>query len=236
MAIDLGDPLPIEAIEVHDAAGQLANAGAMTLTVTLPDGSTATPGFTNPSPGRYSPGVYIPVQSGPIFARWHGTGLNEAADEQAFYVRSLLSALPWVPALRAVAALVPNRTLDQTQSDPLVGGVFTANTVPTEDQAAELLDQAVAEVAGTLGAVDPSLYDMARSCATMRAAGRVELAYPTGDGTAAGREWLSQAERCLDRLGKANAAVAGTGTAGAAALLPQWSFPDPVSWGDRLLS
>jgi len=85
--IDTGDPLPIQTVEVKDAAGALANAGAMTLTVTLPDGTTATPGFTNPSTGRYVPGTYITVQAGRHVARWVGTGVNSSTYVEAFDVR-----------------------------------------------------------------------------------------------------------------------------------------------------
>jgi hypothetical protein len=85
--IDLGDPLPIETIEVTDAAGALANAGAMTLAVTLPDGSTASPGFTNPSTGRYVPNAYVTVQAGRHVARWVGSGLNASTYTEAFDVR-----------------------------------------------------------------------------------------------------------------------------------------------------
>jgi hypothetical protein len=84
--IDLGDPLPIQTVEVRDSAGVLANAGVMTLAVTLPDGTPATPGFTNAVTGRYVPGVYVTVQPGRHVVRWVGTGVNSCAYTEEFNV------------------------------------------------------------------------------------------------------------------------------------------------------
>jgi hypothetical protein len=63
----------------------------MTLTVTLPDGTTASPGFTNPTTGRYVPGVYVPATAGHYVVRWLGTGLNSAAYTETFDVTDVVS-------------------------------------------------------------------------------------------------------------------------------------------------
>jgi hypothetical protein len=230
MTYDVGDRAE-PTYELRDPAGQLVDA-TVSLAVTPPAAAEydASGTVVHDGLGRYHGSVDLDT---PGMWRWEFSAAGAAveATQGALYVRSPLSALPWVPALSQVAALVPNRTLDQS-GGTLIGGAFTANTVPTVDQAAELLDQSAAEVAGSVGAVDPSLHDMARSCAAMRTAGKVELAYPTDGGAAAGQTWAAQADRCLDRLVRANAAVGGSGPAGTAVLLPQWSFPDPVAWGD----
>jgi hypothetical protein len=78
-------------MEVRDKpvedGGVLANAGAMTLTVTLWDGTVVIPGFTNPSAGLYVPGTYVTVQPGRHTVRWVGTGVNSATYTEAFDVR-----------------------------------------------------------------------------------------------------------------------------------------------------
>ena len=81
---DLGDPVALS-VTVRDAAGALANAGAMTLTVTLPDGTTATPTISNPSTGTYT-ATYVPAVVGRFVARWVSTGANAAAYSEDFTV------------------------------------------------------------------------------------------------------------------------------------------------------
>lgn len=68
--IDVGDTIPFAA-DVRDADGVLANAVTVTLTLTLPDGTTATPTVTNPpsSTGHYGYD-YPTVQAGSHDARW----------------------------------------------------------------------------------------------------------------------------------------------------------------------
>jgi hypothetical protein len=76
--IDLGDPLPDLSVTVRDAAGALANAGAVTLVVTLPDGTTSSPTVTNASTGTYT-ASYTPTQRGRHTAVWVATGANASA-------------------------------------------------------------------------------------------------------------------------------------------------------------
>lgn len=82
---DLGDLIPL-AVEIRDANGALANAGAMTLTISLPDGTSITPAFTNPSVGRYEY-YYVPTMPGRYVARWVATGLNSSAYVEVFDIR-----------------------------------------------------------------------------------------------------------------------------------------------------
>lgn len=92
-AIDLGDPLPNFGTTVYDAAGVLANAGAMALTLTYPDGvgglvtrtSPADLTITNPSAGRYT-SAWIAVALGEHRARWVATGANASAREVVWQV------------------------------------------------------------------------------------------------------------------------------------------------------
>lgn len=83
---DLGDPVPLS-VEVRDTAGALANAGSVALTVTQPDGTSAT--ITNPV-APASTGIYTysftPTQAGRHGVRWVATGLNASAFTDAFDV------------------------------------------------------------------------------------------------------------------------------------------------------
>ena len=62
---DLGDVVSLS-VNVVDSAGAAANATAVVCTVTLPDGTTATPDVTNSATGTYTiaytPTVVFPVQ------------------------------------------------------------------------------------------------------------------------------------------------------------------------------
>ncbi len=81
---DLGDVVAL-AVEVRDTAGDLADATAITLTITLPDGTTATPVTANPSTGRYT-ASYTPTVAGRFSVRWVASGTNASAYTDAFTV------------------------------------------------------------------------------------------------------------------------------------------------------
>lgn len=82
---DLGDVVPLT-IETRDAAGVLANAGVVTLTLTLPDQTAVTPSVINPSTGRYQVD-YPTTQVGRHNVRWLATGLHASAYVDSFDVR-----------------------------------------------------------------------------------------------------------------------------------------------------
>ncbi len=81
---DLGDPVPLS-VNVKDAVGALANATAVVLTITLPDGTTATPAVTNSATGVYI-ATYTPTLPGRHGVRWVATGTNASAFTDAFDV------------------------------------------------------------------------------------------------------------------------------------------------------
>lgn len=85
MAIDVGDPVSLT-VEIRDAAGALADAGAVALTIELPDGTSASPAVSHPSTGRYQVD-YPAVQAGRHLVRWVATGINASAYSEAFDVR-----------------------------------------------------------------------------------------------------------------------------------------------------
>ncbi|MEV4180186.1 hypothetical protein AB0J28_01905 [Streptosporangium canum] len=85
MSFDLGDVVPLS-ITIRDAAGQEANAGQVTLTLTLPDGTTTILGPITPtSTGVYNYD-YATTQAGRHQARWVATGANASAYTDAFDV------------------------------------------------------------------------------------------------------------------------------------------------------
>lgn len=85
MAFDLGDPVPL-GITVTNAANVPEDAGQVTVTITLPDGTTETTGpIASTSAGQYDY-TYPTVQAGPHRVRWLATGVNASAFRDAFDV------------------------------------------------------------------------------------------------------------------------------------------------------
>ena len=82
--IDLGDLYPLT-VDIADSDGNPANASAVTLTITLPDLTTASPSVSNPSTGRYQVD-YATAQAGRHVARWVATGTNAATHAEVFNV------------------------------------------------------------------------------------------------------------------------------------------------------
>lgn len=87
MSFQLGAVVPLS-VTITDPDGNRADAGSVTLTVTLPDGtSDVTPGIASTSTGVYDHD-YATVQAGIHQVRWVATGSNASAFEDAFSVAS----------------------------------------------------------------------------------------------------------------------------------------------------
>lgn len=85
MSFDLGDVVPLS-ITVTDTAKQLADAGEVRLTITLPDGSAVMAGpIASTTTGVYDHD-FPTVQAGRHQARWVATGANASAYAEAFDV------------------------------------------------------------------------------------------------------------------------------------------------------
>lgn len=86
MPYDLGAVVPL-GTTVRDSAGALANAGAMALTITLPDATTVAASPVAPT----STGLYVydypSTQAGRHTVRWVATGVNAGAYTDSFDVR-----------------------------------------------------------------------------------------------------------------------------------------------------
>jgi len=88
---DLGED-PKLSINITDANGDPADAGAVNITVTLPDGTAVTNGVTPIAPtvvGQYD-FPYTTVQAGRHQVRWVATGANADTHTSVFEVRPLL--------------------------------------------------------------------------------------------------------------------------------------------------
>lgn len=81
---DVGDAVALS-FTVTDSTGAPAAAGTVVLTVTLPDGSTATPAVTNPTLGTYV-AAYATTQSGLHRVSWVATGANARSTSDVFQV------------------------------------------------------------------------------------------------------------------------------------------------------
>lgn len=93
MTRDLGDIVPL-GITVRDVNGALVDAQSITLTITLPDGSTTSPAPAHPSLGTYTYD-YVATQVGRHAVRWvtatPNTTYSDAFDVQPADMGGLIS-------------------------------------------------------------------------------------------------------------------------------------------------
>ena len=81
---------------------------------------------------------------------------------------------PFIPTVADVAALIRARTKDTNGNEV---GTFTADTRPTDAQAQEAIDHALAALHEKVGEVGDLCADVARMAATYGAAAEIELSY-----------------------------------------------------------
>lgn len=85
MSWDLGDKVPLS-IEITDENDVPANAGSVSVTITLPDGTATTVGPVAPTTTGVYDYDYPSVQAGRHLVRWVATGVNAAAFADTFDV------------------------------------------------------------------------------------------------------------------------------------------------------
>lgn len=136
---DLGDPVPLS-VTVKDSSGALANAGAVTLTITLPDGSSASPAVTNSSTGVYT-ATYTPAVAGRFAVRWVATGANACAFSDVFDVRP--SAATGLFSLADARAVL---NITGTTQDEELRDYVDAVTILIEERVGAVLPRTVSEV------------------------------------------------------------------------------------------
>ncbi len=125
MTYDISDSVPI-AWDVKDAAGALVTASTAVLTVTLPDGTTASPAVPVPSVAGQYRVTYIPSVQGRYTWRAVTTVPNTAYGE-TFDVREADS-----PALLSLADAKAQLKITSTTSDEELRGYLDAATAVVE--------------------------------------------------------------------------------------------------------
>ncbi len=141
---------------------------------------------------------------------------------------------PWKPA-----DYVPGRTLVPVDNGGnLAVNSFDDTTRPNGQQVERLTTDACAWVQLATGpVVAESLHEAASAAAAIWVASAIEDSFPDNDASATrAAALLKRAESMLKQLQAANEAITGTDPVDpGAGLLPRWSFPAPVPWGDRYL-
>lgn len=139
MPYDLADTVRLAA-DSKDAAGTLTNAGTVTLTITLPDGTTMSPAVTNPpaQTGQYRYD-YATVQAGRHGVRWVFTTPNNAYTDQ-FDVRE---AAP--PLILSLADAKTHLNISSTTHDEELRGWLEAVTGVIEQFVGPVVRRTVVE-------------------------------------------------------------------------------------------
>ena len=236
---DPSDLVPLRVL-TKDADGALVTTASVTLTTTDPTGAESAPlAMVETEPGTWD---YDPPAGVAGVHVWRAIAAGAVAGEYGGWWVTRARRTPgpeWTPELDAVADWIPARTLASINTPGVEDylGTFTDTTTPTDEQASRHIIAAVAYVRSKVGAViAPDLYDDARAAAACVAAAYVELSYPDRqpDLSTYDRLW-AQAEILVSALADSNTAATGTGNSLEQSLLPVYSYPDPVPWGDDLI-
>ena len=141
---DIGDPVALS-VTTTDSSGNPANPGAITLTVTLPDGTTATPSVTSNPVGTHT-ASYTTTQEGRHGVSWVATGVNLSAYADSFNVdawRGLVSVAEAKDHLNASGITAANE-------EELRFHVLTASQV-VEDLIGPVARRTITEVVTPIG-------------------------------------------------------------------------------------
>lgn len=128
--IDVGDPLPIE-FRVYNSSGVLATPGAITCTLTAPDGTTTTPALTASATGVYAlTTTAMATTVGRWTARGVATGANASSTTLTFNVQP---ATPATIIGLAEARTALNWPSTDTTNDEELRSYLEAATEVVED-------------------------------------------------------------------------------------------------------
>jgi hypothetical protein len=238
--VGLGD-IEVHFLDVEPGDGTTAG----TLTVHPPTGDA----FTVPvTAGTPTDGV-VRLTAGPVTYdqgnRWvlhwkvTGTGASEE-DAEVYVVATPVAGGPtWTPGRSRVANYIPSRTLARNPATYKASGdsyalTFDSTTRPNGVQ----VDRLIADAVAWLGVANlaASLYDKAAACCAIWAAAAVERGWPDGDESLRRAEQLQElAEKMRAEIIAANTAETGENPQNpGSTLLPIYSFPASVPWGDDL--
>lgn len=123
MSFNLGDVVPLS-VTIKDANDDPANAGAVTLTVTLPDGTTNVTGPITPTSTGVYDHDYPTVQAGRHAIQWAATGANASAYTDAFDVEAA-DALNFISLADAKQHVRKTGTADDEQLTGFVSAACT---------------------------------------------------------------------------------------------------------------
>lgn len=244
---DVGDPVTttvtlavapdgttVTAIDVYRPDGTAIAAPAIGAYV----GNTASAVFYATDDGTSGGTTTSGVADGDWVAVWRVTGTGAGVFPKVYNVRSLpgTSLRPtWVPFLSEVADHVGRLTVDEvTPGNEVPLGTFNGLTSPNDAQAQRLTDAAAALISGRLPDLAESVYPLARAVTALRAAASIARSFgrtPEDRDLAEALDARADAE--LLALIEAQGEVAAPGTPDA--LVPQYTFPTPVKWGDDYL-
>lgn len=222
---------------------------AATLTVHKPDGDDLTPVVTPGTPAdgivRLTAAAVTYDAAGRWVLQWTITGAGAGNEDTVVQVIPTPTAggPTWLPGRSRVANYVPQRTLARTPDSITETGdvyelTFDSTTRPTGVQVDRLIADGGAWVASRVTPLAAALNDAASVCTALYAAAAVERGWPHDDNSL---QRANDLEKRLDKmladLIKANSdANGGTDPANPSDhLLPIYSFPAPVSWGDSYL-
>jgi hypothetical protein len=158
-----------------------------------------------------------------------------------------MSLPSWAPTTAVVASRTPNRAVAQTGSPTAPELDFTAQTTPTLNQVAVLLDEGCTWLLGRTGVLDPTLESRATNIVANRVAGLIQLAYPIADATydyagapggnapggGAADRWLALADKDIADLVAANERLTQTPPPNGPGEVSYWSYPDPLNIWER---
>jgi hypothetical protein len=144
-------------------AGVLTNADVQ-LTLTAPDGTITTPGFTHPTTGKWTADVLVD-QAGVWLYRWVASGAATDVEDGSFVVDPLNSRPAWLPTPDEVHSQIPTRPAFTDTSVPSVGDVSNVIRLVADSLAAEF------------PALPATAYPVAKAYVTYSAAAILEAKY-----------------------------------------------------------
>lgn len=121
--LDLGDAYPA-ALDVFDVNGVLTNAATVVLTISLPDGTTATPSVTNPPSvtGQYRV-TYVPLLSGRYSVRWVTTNPNTGYTDAFDVAEQVPDQVVSLSEIKALLGIGANDTSVDNEIRAIMAGV-----------------------------------------------------------------------------------------------------------------
>lgn len=236
--VSLGD---LETPYLDVTPGDGTTAG--TLTVTAPDGTTSTPTVTagTPSGGtvRLTAAAVTYDQAGRWVLGWEVTGVGAGAEDLVVYVvpQPTAGGPTWLPGRSRVANYVPGRTLAvDSETHQLT---FDSTTRPTGTMVDRLIADAAARVTARVGTLNTNLHELASVIVALLTAAAVERGFPDDQqnqlSLQRANDLEKQANQMLTELATANEDAGEDPASPGGNLLPVYSFPSPVPWGDDYL-